>query len=51
MAKELKRQARARIKPPNTAARRVDFRLQMATMIGDVRKEMERHRAPRQAKR
>lgn len=51
MAKELKRHAKARIRPPKTAASRVDLRRQMATMMGEVRKEMERQSAPSQARK
>lgn len=45
----MNKQARAVTRPPKTAANRVDFLRQTATIKGAVRKEMQRQRAPSQA--
>lgn len=49
MAKEVKRHESPKRRPPRTAANLVDFRRQIATMIGELTNDMQRHKAPNQA--
>lgn len=51
MAKEVKRQDNPNSRPPRTAANRVDFLRQIATIIGELMNDMQRHSAPNHAVR